>query len=106
MQCKNDNDSLVSDFLITEVSFEQGTKVCFTSEQGKGLNPVTTTTKGICKRQAEFFLFLKKKSYWKKFLPDQQFFLVISHVSTVTGCQKYIIYMQYQTPEKIACKTL
>lgn len=75
MQSKINKEDLVSDFLISVISFEQGTKLCFTSEQGKGLKPITATTttrKGILKRQAEFFLsFQEKKNNWEIFPPGK-----------------------------------
>lgn len=100
MQCENINEGLVYNFLISVVSFNQGNKLCFTSEQEKGLNPITTTsatTKGISKRQAEFFLFFKKKKiYLKIFSPDEHFFS-----SNFAGIYSHrIIHMQYQTPVK------
>lgn len=75
MQCKNNNGDLVSDFLISVVSFEQGTKLCFTSEQEKSLNPVTTTTKKHLKKTNGVFFYLsKKKISGKCFLLMSNFF--------------------------------
>lgn len=51
MQCKGNNEDIVSGvFLISAVSFEQGTMLYFISEQEKGPNPITT--KGILKKSA------------------------------------------------------
>lgn len=62
MQCKNNNEDSVSDFLISVVSFEQGSKLCVTSELEKDLNLKTTAaTKGIEKDKQSFFCPLNKK---------------------------------------------
>lgn len=45
MQGKDNNEDLVSVFLVSVVSFEQGTMLYFISVQEKGPNPITT--KGI-----------------------------------------------------------